>query len=109
MGCLCLAAAPDLLAQLRHMGCCMLVATELQRALRKSSVIAIRSQSGERGWGCQRPQAAPNISLPAGTALAGLPLPEGGEEARADAHVGAGETGAGICVPGKTPQHRMGS
>lgn len=51
----------------------------------------------------------PTFSLPAGTALAGLPLPEGGEEARADTHVGAREARGGICAPGKTPQHGMGS
>jgi len=45
----------------------------------------------------------PMCSLPTGAALAGLPLPEGGEETGADAHVGAGGAGAGICAPGKTP------
>lgn len=58
---------------------------------------------------CQGHRLFQTFSLPAGTALAGLPLPEGGKEAGADTHVGAGDTGAGICAPGKTPQHRTGS
>lgn len=61
------------------------------------------------GGCCQGHRLFPMLPLPAGAALAGLPLPEGGEEARADAHVGAGEAGAGIFAPGKTLQHRLGS
>lgn len=61
------------------------------------------------GGCCQGHRLFPTLSLSAGTALAGLPLPEDGEEAGADAHVGAREARAGICAPGKTPQRGTGS
>lgn len=44
----------------------------------------------------------PTLSLPAGAALGGLPLPEGGEEARADTPVGTRGARGGNCTPGKT-------
>ena len=61
------------------------------------------------GGCCRGHRLFPTLSLPAGAALAGLPLPEGGEETGADTHVGTGEAGAGICAPGKTPQCGTGS
>lgn len=54
MGCLCIAAAPDLRAELRLMGCCIPAVTELQRTLcsvlGKSSVTPIAAAvEGEAG------------------------------------------------------------
>lgn len=82
----------------------------MQRAGRKqhpSHRSRRRGGSGAEGAGGHR--LLSTCSIPAGTAPAGLPLPEGGEEAGADAHVGAREAGARICVPGKIPQHRTAS
>lgn len=49
MGCLCIAAAPDLRAELRLRGCCIPAVTELQRALcsvlGKSSTLLIAAPS----------------------------------------------------------------
>lgn len=68
--------------------------------LGKSSVSPIRRHGG---GGELVGGMFPTLSLPAGAALGGFPLPEGGEEARADTPVGTRGAGGGICAPGKTP------
>lgn len=79
--------------------------------LGKSSVAPIRRWRGraEQGNVVRATDCSQDSSLASGAALAGLPLPEGGEEARADTVVGAGGARTRICAPGKTTEQGMSS
>lgn len=79
--------------------------------LGKSSIVPIRRWRGraEQGDVVRATSCSQDSSLASGAALAGFPLPEGGEEAGADAVVGAGRARTGIYTPGKTTEQGMSS